>query len=289
MSRRRASDVARPARAKGRGPRVASRRDRATRPVARDRSPRATTTNQARAARTPSRRRRGLWIGAASLLILASLGVGARWVLQQPFFRVQHVTIIGLRHESRSAVLRVSGLGDRPPMWSLSARRVRARLERFAWIDTVSLQKRWPNSVVVKVTEASPVAVAFKSGHVLEYVSSSGRDLGVAPLSANLPTLSYAGVVTPWPYAKAARASAYVASRLPKAFAAQVSVISESTKGVISLKMTTPVTFVLGPATNLHAKFVAVASVIAHSTLGPGDVVDVTVPDELAVTGPPPS
>ena len=48
--------------------------------------------------------------------------------------------------------------------------------------------------------------------------------------------------------------------------------------------MTTPVTFILGPATELHAKFVAVASVIAHSTLHPGDVVDVTVPGEMAVT-----
>jgi hypothetical protein len=39
----------------------------------------------------------------------------------------------------------------------------------------------------------------------------------------------------------------------------------------------------------LHAKFVAIASVIAHTTLSPGDVVDATVPDELAVTGPAPS
>jgi cell division septal protein FtsQ len=174
-------------------------------------------------------------------------------------------------------------------MWWLNVHQVRSRLERFAWIDHVTLQKRWPNSVVVTVSETSPVAVAFKSGHVLEYVSPRGRELGVAPLNVNLPTLRYTGVVTPWPYAKAALASAYVASQLPRAFAAQVSVISEDTKGNVSLKMTTPVTFVLGPATNLHAKFVAVASVIAHSTLGPGDVVDVTVPDELAVTGPPPS
>jgi hypothetical protein len=50
--------------------------------------------------------------------------------------------------------------------------------------------------------------------------------------------------------------------------------------------MTTPVTFMLGPPTDLHAKFVAIGSVIAHSTLVPGDVVDVTVPDELAVTPP---
>jgi hypothetical protein len=63
-------------------------------------------------------------------------------------------------------------------------------------------------------------------------------------------------------------------------------VISEDAHGDVTLKMTTPVSFVLGPAQNLHAKFVAIASVIAHSTLVPGDVVDVSVPDELAVTPP---
>jgi hypothetical protein len=49
------------------------------------------------------------------------------------------------------------------------------------------------------------------------------------------------------------------------------------------------VTFIIGPATQLHAKFVAIASVIMHTTLRPGDVIDATVPDELAVTGPAPS
>ena len=53
----------------------------------------------------------------------------------------------------------------------------------------------------------------------------------------------------------------------------------------MTFKMTTPVTFILGPATQLHAKFVAIASVIKNSTLRPGDVVDATVPGELAVTG----
>ena len=85
------------------------------------------------------------------------------------------------------------------------------------------------------------------------------------------------------------RSAAFVASQLPKAFASQVSVITENSHGSVTLEMTTPVSFVLGPPTQLRAKFIAVASVIAHSTLGVGDVVNVTVPDELAVTGPAPS
>jgi len=49
------------------------------------------------------------------------------------------------------------------------------------------------------------------------------------------------------------------------------------------------VSFVLGPPTKLKEKFVAIASVIAHTTLKAGDVVNVEAPTVLSVTGPPPA
>ncbi len=236
----------------------------------------------------PSRRPHRLlkWLVATGLVVTA-LALGAQWTLHQPYFRVQHVTIVGLRHESAVAVLAASGLGSHPSMVAVSATAVRQDLSSFPWIDGVNVVKRWPNTVVVDVHEATAVAVAFDARHGLRYVSAAGRDLGPAPRRADLPTLAYADPRdATWPFARAGRAGAYVASRLPRAFASQVSLITVDAKGDVTLKLTTPVTFVLGPATQLRAKFVAVASVIAHTTLVPGDVVDVTVPDELAVTSP---
>lgn len=229
-------------------------------------------------------------MAAALALIMTSVALGGRWLLEQPLFRVQHVTVVGLHHESTSQVLAASGLESHPSMLSVSATVVRHRLESFAWIEGVAIHKHWPNSIVIDVSETHPVAVAFAAGHVLRYVDKRGRDLGPAPLHADLPTLFYAGPKrSVWPFAHAARGTAEVASQLPPAFSHQVSVITENSRGSIRLEMTTPVTFILGPPTNLRAKFVAVASVIAHSTLSPGDVVDVTVPDELSVSGAPPS
>lgn len=250
-----------------------------------ERSARATRPERAA---PPRRRGRRLttWLVAVGVVV-TGLVFAAQWVLHQSYFRVQHVTIVGPRHESAAAVLAASGLGAHPPMIDVSSAAVRRNLSRFPWIDEVSVTKHWPNTVVVDVHEATAVAVAFDARHDLQYVSATGGDLGPAPLRANLPTLSYLDPKdATWPFARAGRAGAYVASRLPRAFAAQVSSISVDAKGDVTLKLTTPVTFVLGPATQLHAKFVAIASVIAHSTLVPGDVVDVTVPDELAVTPP---
>lgn len=236
----------------------------------------------------PRRRVRRLtkWLVGFGLAVTLVV-VGAQWTLHQSYFRVQHVTFVGLEHERVAAVLAASGLAEHPTMIGLSDAAVERRLAPFAWIGSVKIVKHWPNSVVVEVHESVAVAVAFTSTHQLEYVDAAGQALGPAPLGENLPTLLYLHPKSStWPFLRAGRGAAYVASRLPRAFASQVSVITDDPQGSVTLRMTTPVTFVLGPASNLRAKFVAIASVIAHSTLVPGDVVDVTVPDELAVTPP---
>ena len=252
----------------------------------------ASGSNAASAANTSGRS------GFAPLTkVLVTLGVsvtvlvlGGQWALHQSFFEVHHVSLSGVRHESSAQVLAASGLNNHPAMIDVSAKSIEKKLQIFPWIDSVSLSKHWPNSVVVTVRESDAVAVAFGPHHVLDYVDRQGRNLGRAPLKMNLPTLRYVNATkATWPFDGVGRSAAFVASQLPKAFASQVSVITENSHGSVTLEMTTPVSFVLGPPTQLRAKFIAVASVIAHSTLGVGDVVNVTVPDELAVTGPAPS
>lgn len=239
------------------------------------------------ASAAPHRRRRWLPYTIAFLLVLASLGVGLNWLMHSSIFQVRHVVVIGLRHESRGAVLAASGLTTDPPLLDVATSQVARRLAVFPWIGTVTVTKRWPSTVEIVVHERTPVAVAFDANHTLQYVDATGHDLGPAPLTANLPTLEYLHPQQrSWPFQHAGFNAALVASRLPPAFAAQVSVITVDASGSVSLKFTTPVTFILGRPTDLTDKFVSVASVIAHTQLHPGDVVDVRVPGELAVSGP---
>jgi cell division septal protein FtsQ len=223
-------------------------------------------------------------------LTVSAVALGAQWALHRSFFSVQHVSLLGVRHEPLAKVLAASGLESHPAMINVSASSIESDLGSFPWIDSVSVLKHWPNTVVVTVHETHPVAVAFDHQHVLQYVDEAGRDLGPAPSNVNLPTLAYVSATTSaWPYEGVGRSAALVASELPTAFAAQVDQIIENAAGSVTLKMTTPVSFILGPPSDIRAKFVAIASVIAHSTLRAGDVVNVTVPDELAVSGPAPS
>lgn len=238
-------------------------------------------------------RRRGRALVRILLVVVlgaATLVAGGEWLIRQSYFRVRHVHVVGLVHESSAAVLAASGLDAHPPMIDVSAAEVSRHLAKFTWIGHVAVSKHWPDTIDLTVRERVAVAVAFDARHRLHFVDAAGHELGRAPLRENLPTLDYLHPRhATWPYARAGRAAALVAGQLPAAFAAQVSVVTVDRHGVVTLVMTTPVRFVLGPATQLHAKFVAIASVIAHETLRPGDVVDVTVPGALAVNGPPPS
>ncbi len=223
----------------------------------------------------------------AGVLALATIGAGLDWLAHSSLFRVRHVVVVGLRHEGRGAVLAAAGLADQTPLLDVNTAAVAKRLAVFPWIGSVDVTKRWPNTVEIVVHERTPVAVAFDANHTLQYVDATGHDLGPAPLTANLPTLQYLHPEQrSWPFERAGFNAALVASRLPPAFAAQVSVITVNASGSVSLKMTTPVTFILGQPTDLTDKFVSVASVIAHTQLSPGDIVDVRVPGELAVSGP---
>lgn len=289
MSKRRAPlRATEPPRTKGRTKGATKERRRTARP---SRPSRTVARDEPVAIRTKMKGPRRLTkVLLATGLAVTVLGVGGAWALRQPFLRVQHVTVLGAHHETPSQVLRVSGLENHPSMFSVSSRAIGRSLLVLPWVKGATITQHWPNSVTLTVRETSPVAVAFNAKHQLQFVDARGRDLGAAPLHANLPTLVYLHPLsTAWPFARAGSGAAVVAAELPRAFSAQVSQITVNASGVVRLKMTTPVTFILGTPTELHDKFVAIASVIAHSTLGPGDVVDVTVPGELAVTGPAPS
>ncbi len=288
MSKRRAPLRSTAPRARRRASKVTPLRSPPTRaPVDAGREQSPTVGKNKKKIRRPHRMTKVLIVSG---LVVTTIGVGGAWALRQPFLRVQHVTVLGARHESITEVLQVSGLEAHPSMFALSSNAIERRLLVLPWVQRATLSEHWPNSVTLTVHEATPVAVAFNSKHQLQYVDAQGRDLGPAPLHANYPTLIYEHPLSAaWPFEHAGIGAALVAAQLPRAFAAQVSQVVVDAKGVVQLKMTTPVTFVLGQPVELKDKFVSIASVIAHSTLGPGDVVDASVPGELAVTGPPPS
>jgi cell division protein FtsQ len=211
---------------------------------------------------------------------------GLYWLEQSSFFRVQQVTVVGNHHESTAHIVALSGVGAHPTMFGLSEDSLQRNLSPLPWIRRVKLVKSWPHHITLVVTETSPVGVVAKDAGWV-YVDVRGRNLGPAPQNADLPTI-VAESKDQWPFATTARVGVIVASRLPAAFSHQVATISVDRHRNVTLQLTTPLRFFLGPATNLTAEFQAVAATIAGATLRPGDLVDVTVPDSPVISGPAP-
>lgn len=226
-----------------------------------------------------------------TLAVLVGLSAAGYAALHSKLLAASSVTVIGARHETAHQVLDASGLASAPSMLSVDPGLVAARVERtFPWVASVTVVKHWPHTVSIQVSERTAVAEVLGPHGTTVLVDVTGRRLGTAAPREVLPRLQYAPTpgepTTTTALSAAAVPGLLVAATLPPAFAAQVAVIQVNTSGWVTLHLTTPVSFVLGPASNLGAKYEDVAAVIARTTLHVGDVVDVSVPQAMTVTGP---
>ena len=216
-------------------------------------------------------------------VVLTLLVAGGNALLHLNYFRVQSIEVTGNTHESAGELISVTGLDQNPPMISVNSRETTNQARSLRWVESIRVARHWPHRLTLIVSERQPVAVAADSTGALFLLDSHGVQLDPPAVGINLPRLEAKGSDSPWAYRSWARPAARVAGQLPLAFARQVAVVQIARSGEIRLKMTTPVTFVLGGESNLRAKFVAVASVIAHQTLRRGAIVDVSVPSAVTI------
>ncbi len=227
---------------------------------------------------------------ALSLVVLVALGGGGYALLHSRWLSATTVSVRGARHESVHAVEVAAGLAGGPPLVSVDPGAISRRLEQqFPWVLGARVVRQWPHTVTITITERHAVAeVAVRRG-TWELVDATGRRLGAPGRGEVLPKLAYTtpgGATASGPLPAIAAPGLEVASTLPPAFSSQVAVIQVAPDGWVTLRLDSPVSFVLGPANDLYQKYQDVASVIENATLHVGDVVDVSVPKVLAVTGP---
>lgn len=125
------------------------------------------------------------WAGV--LLVMGGLtalaAAAPRWLRKAESFRVRRVDVIGTRYLEPHAVLAASGIArtasvfDDPAPW-------RARVLRLPMITDATVERRLPSTIVIRVTEAEPVALARTPE--LVPVDGRGAVLPIPPGSADL-------------------------------------------------------------------------------------------------------
>jgi len=102
-------------------------------------------------------------LSLAAVLLLAGIGVGAFVTLREmgkwDFFQVTATKIEGCRRTTKEEILALSGVDVHTNLLALNLAGIRKRIEAHAWVESAQVERRWPNRLVIRVKERTPVAM----------------------------------------------------------------------------------------------------------------------------------
>lgn len=220
---------------------------------------------------------RALWI---TLAAVASAIAAIAGLAISPFADVDEVTIFGLHRVSLAEATEALGFGPGRPMVAINTGAAAEALEEIAWIATASVERQWPGTVDVIVTERAPVAVALAAPDRWVLVDSGARVLSEPIGAAEVAATELARI-------SGIRAAGPPGSFLGNDAVAPLAALSGLTEGVpgvasaplapgeiyavwrderegLMVDTTIGVRLVLGDDTQLRSKIVAVGAVLDH-------------------------
>jgi cell division protein FtsQ len=222
-------------------------------------------------------------VGLAALAALAGASLA---IAHSPLFSARHIRIVGTTHGEDRAILSVSGLGAHPPLVDIDPRAAAQAIERLSWVDTAQVAVSFPSSVSVTVTERLPVAYV-PSSHGGALVDATGRvlaDVGREP--AGVVTVD-TGVAVPragrW-FAPSVRGLFAVAAEVPTTLVGRIVAITRTGRDGIVAELAHEPLVIFGPQTDAHAKFVALATVLADVSVAGISAIDLRAPSNPVLT-----
>jgi cell division protein FtsQ len=109
----------------------------------------------------------GAWklLRAATLTVLlcAALFFGGRyghqWAMTSPYFALKTLTITGAARAEQPDLQKLGGLFPGQNLWQLDVDAVRKSLAAHPWVKSVEVERHFPSTVSVKISEHHPVAM----------------------------------------------------------------------------------------------------------------------------------
>lgn len=102
---------------------------------------------------------RAVVIGMAFCVVGLSCRLAYKGLCRSDFFRLTAITINGCHHLDKEQVLEQSGLDIRTNLLTVSTEEVRQRIETPDWIDRATVTRKWPNEIIIMITERQPIAM----------------------------------------------------------------------------------------------------------------------------------
>lgn len=203
---------------------------------------------------------------AAVVAALAWVALGSR------LLAVRTVQVAGVHRVSQAEVVKAAGILPGTPLARVDVGEVRRRVAALREVESVEVQRRWPSTLRVVVTERTPVAVMHTdAGYVL--LDRFGVAVATVPRRPRgLPTLDVDQVRRDDP---AARAALAVLHALPHGIAAKVRSVSAPQPDDVTLRLRDGAMVVWGGTGRSSEKARALAALLRHEA----STYDVSSPD----------
>lgn len=132
-----------------------------------------------RGAVVPRRRKRGRLVRIVVLALFVALaGVGLYRFFGSSLFALQRVHVSGNRRARTEEILRTVEPWRRANLIGLDLSPIARAIGVHPWVDRVTLSKRLPDGLAIRITERRAVAL-YRDGERLWWLSSVGRPIAV--------------------------------------------------------------------------------------------------------------
>jgi cell division protein FtsQ len=235
-----------------------------------------------------SRHRRLRVVLLVVLVALPLLAGGWLLLRRSSFVRVEHVQVSGVHGPQAHAIeAALSSVGNNMSTLDIHPAALRAAVASFPVVQSVKAIPRFPHGLRIEVTEQPPVAALTIAGERTA-VAADGVVLGPALLSSSLPALSEAQSTAAPQTGEHVQGTSLLAEltvlgAVPKPLQRYVTRVYTSSggKGLTVAMRGGPLVY-FGDAWRPHAKWTALARVLADPTSAGASYIDVRVPERPA-------
>jgi cell division protein FtsQ len=232
--------------------------------------------------------RRRLRIAAIALALAVPLLAGGwLWLRNSSFVSVEHVRVSGLHGaDARAIEAALANAARQMSTLDVQQGKLRAAVASYPVVGELRVHTSFPHGISIDVVEQPPVAM-LSAGGVDAAVSASGVVLGTARASEALPALTSAVQLTPGEHVRepALVADLMVLGAAPVRLAKDVERAYSGPKG-LTLAMRGGLLAYFGDASRPHAKWIALARVLADASSAGASYVDVRSPERPAAGFP---
>jgi cell division protein FtsQ len=233
--------------------------------------------------RAPGRRRlRGLL--AAAVVVGA---VAVAWIVTRtPLLDVDRIAVVGAERTPPADVVAATGIDVGQPLVDVDSAASARAVDGLPWVASVAVERHWPGTVVVRIEERRPVAIAPAEEGGWAVLAADGQAMEVVaePPAGLVPLVDVTAVPDDGQLEADTAAALAVARLLPSSLSGRLLGVGPGTGGDVELRLDPAGVVRLGGSGDLPAKLVAADAVLTQAPSGCVAVVDVRVPDSPVLT-----